>query len=123
MTDINNQRNIIDSRDIIARIEDLELEKGDADQGCFPAESQEELTALKELADEAGDFADWRYGEMLIRESYFENYAQELAEELGMMPEDASWPATCINWEQAANELQMDYTSVEFDGATYWIRS
>lgn len=24
--------------------------------------------------------------------------------------------------ERAARELQMDYTSVEFDGITYWVR-
>ena len=28
-----------------------------------------------------------------------------------------------IDWAQAAHELQMDYTSVDFDGVTYWIRS
>ena len=35
----------------------------------------------------------------------------------------ASLAATCIDWAQAARELRMDYTSVDFDGVTYWIRS
>ena len=26
------------------------------------------------------------------------------------------------DWERATRELQMDYTEVDFDGVTYWIR-
>ena len=32
------------------------------------------------------------------------------------------WPNTCIDWDQAAGELKMDYSAVDFDGVTYWIR-
>lgn len=116
-TEITNAEDIIDSRDVIARIEYLEdLEERDEDETA-------ELTALKALADEASGYAaDWRHGEALIRDSYFEEYAQQLADDIGAIPRDASWPMTCIDWEQAARELQQDYTSVDFDGVTYWIR-
>jgi hypothetical protein len=63
------------------------------------------------------------HGETLIRDSYFEEYAQELAEDLGYLQKNVSWPYDCINWEQAARELQQDYTSADFDGVTYWLRS
>lgn len=36
-------------------------------------------------------------------------FAQELAEELGAVPEHANWPNDCIDWERAARELMMDY--------------
>jgi hypothetical protein len=39
------------------------------------------------------------------------------------VPRDLKWPFTCIDWEQAASELQMDYSAVDFDGVIYWIRS
>jgi hypothetical protein len=29
---------------------------------------------------------------------------------------------SCIDWDQAARELQVDYFDVDFDGVTYWIR-
>lgn len=81
------------------------------------------LVALMALQEEAEDYAaDWLYGETLIRDSYFEDYAQQLAEDIGAIPRDLSWPLYSINWERAARDLQMDYTSVEFDGVTYWIR-
>lgn len=59
----------------------------------------------------------------LIAESYFETYAEELAEELGMIQQDAGWPSRHIDWEAAANELRQDYNEVELEGHTYLIRA
>lgn len=82
-----------------------------------------ELKTLQALAEEAEGYApDWKYGEALIRDSYFETYAQELADDIGAINKDQNWPNNCIDWEEAARQLQQDYTSVEFDGVTYWIR-
>lgn len=39
-----------------------------------------------------------------------------------MIPDGLAWPLTCIDWVQAAEELQQDYMSYEFDGYTYWVR-
>lgn len=115
-TEISNMQDIIDSRDVIERIKALE--------GTEDEEEQEELKALEALAEECdGNVSDWEHGETLIRDSYFADYAQELAEDIGAISKDQSWPNNCIDWEQAARELQMDYTSVDFDGVTYWARS
>jgi hypothetical protein len=87
------------------------------------ADELAELAALKALAEEAEGYADdWRHGAQLIRESYFEDYARELAEETGAITGTQCWPLTCIDWEQAARELAMDYTTVDFDGVDYLIR-
>lgn len=122
--EINNSMDIIDSRDVIARIDELESEIESAEEdGEEPDDEMvEELEVLKALADEAGDSPDWPYGEALIRDSYFEDYAQELAEDIGAIDRGASWPNNCIDWEWAARELQHDYIAVDFDGVTYWIR-
>ena len=86
------------------------------------SEEGEELKALNALAEQC-DYGDWEHGETLIADDYFVTYAQELADEIGAIPKGATWPITCIDWDQAADELQRDYTQVEFDGNTYWIRS
>jgi pyruvate/2-oxoglutarate dehydrogenase complex dihydrolipoamide acyltransferase (E2) component len=92
-------------------------------EGFESAEEQAEHRALKALADEASGYAaDWEYGETLIRDSYFKEYAQELADDIGAINRDATWPNDCIDWDRAARELQMDYTSVDFAGVTYWVR-
>lgn len=111
---------LIDSRDVIAAItelrEDRDLEGGDFTEFAT-------LDALEELAEEAEGTPDWQYGETLIRESYFTEYAQQLAEDIGAIGEDNQWPLHCIDWERAARELQQDYFSVEFNGVTYFVRA
>lgn len=115
--DISNTQDIIDSRDIIERIEELEAE-------VLDDEEQTELATLKALIEDlSGNSGDSpEYGITLIHEHYFEDYAQELAEDIGAIPKDLTWPAYCIDWERAAHDLKMDYTSVEFDGETYYCR-
>lgn len=125
MGTIDNTDDLIDSREVIARIEELTDERDAAiDAGeDFDEDSAKELAALEALASEAeGYCSDWKYGETLIRDSYFRDYAMQLAEDIGAMKDNAQWPHTCIDWDQAARELQMDYTAVEFDGVTYWTR-
>lgn len=117
-TAINNYEDVIDSREIIERIEDLE-----SDEESLDEEERDELKALREFAEEASGYApDWQYGATLIRDTYFKDYAMELAEDIGAIDGNATWPNTCIDWDQAARELQMDYTCVSFDGVDYWVR-
>lgn len=122
-----NSDDVIDSRDVIARIEELESEREDAEaddnEKTWDVDNGEELAALKAFAEQAeGCAPDWRHGATLIRDSHFEDYARDLAEDIGAINKDASWPNTCIDWEQAASELQADYSAVDFDGVTYWVR-
>lgn len=108
---------IIDSRDLIERLEELQQ------RDDLSADAQEELKALQEADAELQGFSDYRYGLTLVADYLFQEYAQELAEDCGMMPEDLHWPLNCIDWEHAARELRYDYTSVELFGQTYWTRS
>lgn len=39
-----------------------------------------------------------------------EAFAEDLAEQVGAIDKNASWPQTCIDWEQAAKELMYDYS-------------
>lgn len=125
---ITNCENTIDSRDIIARIGYLEEEREslEDDENALAAwdksDKGEELKSLTSLQDQAAHYSDWDHGATLINENYFETYAQEFAEEIGAIDSDVSWPHNCIDWEQAALELQQDYTAVDFDGTTYYIR-
>lgn len=131
--EITTSDDIIDSRDVIARMGYLrsfcEDEDGEiltpetAPEDHANIEEIEEYAKLQALCDEAEDYAsDWKYGATLIRDSHFEDYARELAEDTGAVSRDAQWPLQHIDWTAAADELKQDYTSVEFDGVTYWVR-
>jgi len=129
--EVSNSDDVIDSRDVIARIEELrdEIEAAEIPDNEIGgpndtmAEEREELATLEALAEEGSGSADWEHGETLIRDTYFKSYAQELAEDCGMIPDNLAWPCTCIDWDQATRELKMDYSCVDFGGVEYWIRS
>lgn len=127
---ISDGDDVIDSRDVIARIEHLsQLEQpgpvdlGPEDNAVDQDSLFAELRALRALADEAEGSPDWTHGETLIADSHFQAYAQELAEDIGAIQANASWPNNHIDWEAAADALKQDYFSVEFGSTTYWIRS
>lgn len=63
-----------------------------------------------------------REDEALIPEYDFEDYARELAEDIGAISKDYQWPNYCIDWEYAAQELKHDYTTVTIDGEDYLMR-
>lgn len=126
-TTLDLTADLIDVRNIIARVEELEND-AETQEGKELRESVAELAALRAILDKlkgAGGDEQWRgdwYPVTLIRDSYFVDYAQELAEDIGAVDANATWPNSCINWEQAARDLQYDYKSVEIDGARYWYR-
>lgn len=138
---VSNSEDILDSRDIIARIEELESERDDLAytlEGAeedkekteaetvlkeWDEENADELKALKSLQNEAEGYSeDWRHGAALIRDSYFEDYARSFAEDIGAIKRDMDWPCNCIDWAEAADQLKQDYTEVDFDGVAYWVR-
>lgn len=87
----------------------------------FTKDEEKELTQLRELRDEIGD--EFRHGVALIPESDFEEYAQELADDLGVLDTDNTWPLYCIDWEYAARELKHDYCPIQVDGVWHLYRA
>ncbi len=110
--EITNNENIIDSRDVDERIDYLEsleeLEDYESD----------ELENLKQLKEDVNS-SEWEYGLTLISDSYFEEYAEDFAYDIGAA-ERGGPMEFYIDWEKWANDLQMDYSSVDFDGVIYW---
>ena len=117
-TTISNMDDVIDSRDVIARIEELTNE---CESVGLDYDDYMELETLTDLAEECEDYAsDWTYGETLIRRSYFEDYMDEMVEDCYTLPKDMpSWMSIKLDYDA----LEQDYTSVDFDGVEYLIRS
>lgn len=132
-TEISNSDDTIDSRDVIERIETLQGEREDfehdgdgnrteSDWAEAHPEEAVELAALEALAAEAEGYADdWSYGAALIRDSYFTDYCEELVKDIADLPKDIPGYIV-IDWEATAENIKVGYTSVEFDGVTYWVR-
>jgi len=73
-----------------------------------------------ELREQVADCLAVAEEETLIPDDEFEDYARELAYDIGAISREAPWPQSCIDWEAAADALQVDFTSWEYDGRTYW---
>lgn len=110
--------------------EDLQTAVADAREALLDWDTSGEaleLADLNELLDElrgaGGDHkynGDWYPGELIAEDSFVE-YAEELAHECYNIPD--TWPHRCIDWDQAARELQQDYSMVSFNGTDYLYRS
>lgn len=111
---ISSYDDVIDSRDIIARIEHLEDGRANDE---LTEEGGNELVALIKLAKVGAEYADdWEHGVTLVRESYFVDYAEELAVETSESGKLLShWPYGFIDWDAAADDLRQDYTALRFD--------
>lgn len=122
-----NNDDTIDTRDIIEEIEELEAQieeyeeensEEKLEENYSYHDTQRELETLKELIDDIGEHAP--AGITLINEDYFEEYAENLAFEMGAIERGPVWPANCIDWSKASDELQEDYTVVYIDGQTFY---
>lgn len=142
MNDLDLSDNVIDVRNIIERVEELESNRDENVSGApdgtetpdpegwpvaFPEDAAELKLLTQLLAELAGYGGDeqWRgnwYPLTLIRDTYFTEYAQELAEDCGMVKEGATWPKNCIDWDEAARQLKQDYSTVDVDGTEYFYR-
>ena len=142
MKEITNTEDVLDVRDITARFEELEesrddfqsengLEdyagKDDSAEKWAEWTDEEEYNTLKDLLESlAGNGGDeqWRgewYPLTLIREDYFVDYCEELVKDIGELPRDIP-SYIVIDWKETAENLKVDYFSVDFDGETYWTR-
>ena len=127
VSDFSN-KDVFDSRDIDELIEylaslipDPEDSETDTDDEPLDEDEREEYAALVAFRDDVGS-REWPYGIAFIHEAYFEEYAREFAADIGALPDDCGWPCTCIDWEQAARELQYDYSCVTLDGIDFYFR-
>lgn len=121
----SNNDDRIDSRDIIARLEELRDRRDDEDN-IDPLDDDEagELRKLEALNIQGEGFKEWPYGLTMIRDNHFADYIREdYPETHEDGPDLNTWPFNCIDWDRAAEETQSDYSEIDFDGVTYWTSS
>ena len=115
---------IIDVRDIIARVEELR-EMNNSEEESRSIEENAELETLESLLSDLCDNGcdeqwegDW-YPVTLIRESYFEESMDEMVADCYDMPKNLPCFITVtLDYEM----LKQDYTECEFEGDTYYYR-
>lgn len=127
--EITGHEDILDSRDIIERIEELTDALDITAEEVMPGTAGEledirnELEMLESIKEQAEAYCpDWEYGVTLINSDYWPTYAEELVKDVGDLPKDLP-RYIAIDWDATANALLVDYTTIELrHGATYYAR-
>ena len=88
---------------------------------------KDELETFRSVVEEGESItSEWSYGEQLIHENFFEEYAEELFRDTSCLPREVdlnSWPFSSIDWKRASEELAQDYSTIEVEGETYYVRN
>ena len=79
-----------------------------------------ELQPLLDLKYEG--IPEWDYGATLIPESDWEEYVEDLLKDCGYVPNDVPWWIV-IDWAATADNVAADYSTVDYDGDTYYYRN
>ena len=109
----------LDTRDLYKEWEDLKARRDDEDQiDPLDEDETERCTKLADLFGEIGESAGI-HGGTLIPDGEFVDYAKEYAEDVIADCDTSRWPFTSIDWDDAADDLRQDFTTVTFDGEDF----
>lgn len=137
----------LDTRDLQEQIDNLESEIEDLSENLEELDkdlascgtkhelctTQNEIESAKEtlqdLLDElqplldlkAEGIPEWDDGATLIPADKWEEYVEDLVKDCGYIPNDASWWIV-IDWAATADNVAVDYSTVDYDGDTYYYR-
>lgn len=135
MRDLAERMRELEEREAIARIattepldqeviseEDFELDEDEIEElEELRRFVRDELAYAKGTSDDLRDYA--KNEPTMIAEHEFEDYARDLAQDIGAISGDEGWPMSYIDWERAAEALQADYSTMTYDGTDYYVRS
>lgn len=118
---------VLDSRDVVRRTE--QLEGGFILAGLDPAEVEsdspyyaqaQDLLALRALEAESPSSA-WTFGATLIHAAYFEDWCMGYLAEIGILPDDLP-DFVAIDYAKTAEAMKADYHRVYYGEHAYYIR-
>lgn len=125
---IDSSSNVLDSREIIDRLEELQSDRseiaelGEIELNRWNETHGEEMAMLEDLDNEGRQYSsDWEYGETLVNAGYWTEYVKELLADCGDLPKTIP-SYVVIDWEATADNIKADYTELDFDGETFYIR-
>ncbi len=83
---------------------------------------EDELKEIEEIDDVENELgSEFKYGVTLVDVDDWEEYVEELLEDIGYISDDfPSWIE--IDWKATAENVKQDYSELEYEGETYFYR-
>lgn len=141
--EIDYSSDIIDSRDLYNRLEELReisqaVDDAQEELDSSEDENKEDLVAaldsatdayndikdeLKELEIAESEISEFSGGNTLISEQHFEDYCREMLEDCGDIPKGLpDYIKNNIDWSGVASDLKHDYSEITLQGNTFYYR-
>ena len=97
--------------------EDIRFEEEEIES--WKEDFEDELKEIEEIDDVENELgSEFEYGVTLVDIDDWEEYVEELLEDIGYIPKDfPSWIE--IDWEATANNVKVDYMEVIYQGNSY----
>ena len=97
--------------------EDIRFEEEEIES--WKEDFEDELKEIEEIDDVENELgSEFEYGVTLVDVDDWEEYVEELLEDIGYIPKDfPSWIE--IDWEATANNVKVDYTEFTYQGNSY----
>lgn len=142
-----NKMNIQDTRDLLEKREELKQQILDSFLETFEHYA-EQTDTFEDIRFEEEEIQSWKedwsneleqieeidnvesevgrefdYGCTLIDEDDFEEYCEDLVKDIGDLPKNLpSYIENNIDWSGVADDIRMDYSTVDYQGTTYLYR-
>ena len=139
---------MIDTRDLVEKREELQTNLVDSFNNYFDTEIEdfdeltkhisnsdnedveewrddkvydfEHIDEINELEDEITEFS---FGETLIPNDDFTDYCEDMVNDCYNLKDVPDFIKNNINWEGVASDLEVDYSSVIYQGESYLVRA
>ena len=97
--------------------EDIRFEEEEIES--WKEDFEDELKEIEEIDDVENELgSEFEYGVTLVDIDDWEEYVEELLEDIGYIPKNfPSWIE--IDWEATANNVKVDYIEVTYQGNSY----
>ena len=140
--------NILDTRDLAEKREELQTDLVNSFNDYFDTELEDfgDLTSyidnsededvqewkednsddfdhIEEINYLEGELTDFIYGETLIPNDDFTDYCEDMVNDRYNLKDVPDFIKNNINWEGVASDLEVDYSSVTYQGVSYLVRA
>ena len=108
-----------DFGDLISYIDNSE----DEDVQKWKEDNSDDFDHIEEIDELEDEISDFSFGETLIPEDDFTEYCKDTAEFLYYLKDVPDFIKNNINWDGVASDLEVDYSSVTYQGESFLVRA
>lgn len=101
---------------------ELETDIRNAIENIKDIETDDNYIELKRVVSDIEDYSSDKYTALIPAGKDFEDYVQDLCEDIGWIDKDAS-SMIVIDWKATAENFSSDFVEIDYEGTTYMMEA